>query len=533
MTLSKNQWLIALSIIFLSSQSFAMSIVGSLTYEDVPSTSSGLDYGASVYKPIRGATVQALNSNGDIIGSTQSYDNGIYVINSLPSNTDIRIRVLAEVVQNGTASWNIQVKDNVTRSFFVTPALYTLDGNLTSSGSLSTQIRDLVAHSGWTGSGYGNTRDAAPFAILDTFYEGVLQLENIKSDINVPDLTVYWSEDNVKGNGLRQWGFIGTSHYSSSSSSIYILGDEDQDTDEYDDFVLLHEFGHHLSATLARDDHPGGSHQYTSREDFRLVFSEAWAHVFAGFVIGSSVFLDSIGNNQAGVYSFNMEDNRTVGWFEEGTVTSLIWDYFDSNNDSDDSLSLGYRTLLDTLMDSNFKDTIAFTGIHPFLFELRNQVASAQIGALDTMATSRNISSTNPYALSETNDGMNPDALPLYNIVTPGTSTSFCSNEASKISFNTRNFVLFFASLPGTYAFDFQQTQGTGGVGGNTNSVKLYHYGEYVSAMNWSATTSTHTWTTTLNSAGFYVLEVWRVRNEDSNANNGGRTCFNFNGNLI
>jgi len=54
-------------------------ISGKVTFDRVPHTAaSGLDYNNSFEAPIRGATIEAINTSGDIIASTRSNAQGQY-----------------------------------------------------------------------------------------------------------------------------------------------------------------------------------------------------------------------------------------------------------------------------------------------------------------------------------------------------------------------------------------------------------------------------------------------------------------------
>jgi hypothetical protein len=52
-------------------------------------------------------------------------------------------------------------------------------------------------------------------------------------------------------------GHIGTSHW--NGSALYILGKADVDTDEFDDHVIVHEWGHYFESTLPSIEASAGS----------------------------------------------------------------------------------------------------------------------------------------------------------------------------------------------------------------------------------------------------------------------------------
>ena len=135
---------------------------------------------------------------------------------------------------------------------------YVLEGGLVSSGNNATQVRNLRAGSGWANGSYSQTRAAAPF-ILDSIYDGLNLVASADPSLNLPELHVRWSENNVSATGNYALGFIGSSMYSSYDNTIYILGKENNDTDEYDRGVIQHELGHFIEDKLSRSESLGGA----------------------------------------------------------------------------------------------------------------------------------------------------------------------------------------------------------------------------------------------------------------------------------
>ena len=116
-------------------------------------------------------------------------------------------------------------------------------GSLASTGNRAAQNRDLHAAHGWTGQSYGETRSAAPFAILDNIYTAIQSFAAVDPNIDFPELEVHWSTRNRSAFGNLSDGSIGSSayHRDGDSGSIFILGQENVDTDEYDQHIIIHE----------------------------------------------------------------------------------------------------------------------------------------------------------------------------------------------------------------------------------------------------------------------------------------------------
>jgi len=88
-----------------------------------------------------------------------------------------------------------------------------------------------------------------------------------------------------------------TSYYSIKSKRLFISGGQlgnisMANTDHFDDFAIVHEYGHFLEDFCGQWTSPGGNHTLTSRIDPRLAWSEAWANYIATQVLNAK--LDSI-----------------------------------------------------------------------------------------------------------------------------------------------------------------------------------------------------------------------------------------------
>ena len=121
-----------------------VGISGTVTFEDVPASSvtDGLNFNAITNAPVRGVTVEALGTDGNVLATGQTDSNGGYSL-SVPNNTSIAIRVSAEMIQTTGTTWNVRVQDNTNND-----ALYAFQGSFTSSGTTNS-IRNLNADSGW------------------------------------------------------------------------------------------------------------------------------------------------------------------------------------------------------------------------------------------------------------------------------------------------------------------------------------------------------------------------------------------------
>jgi hypothetical protein len=411
-------------------------ISGAVTFDFVPPSpaGNGLDYAATVAAPARGVAIQLIDAgNGTtVLASTTTDASGRYSLDA-PAQRRSFLRVRAEMMRTGTPAWHFRVVDN-TRG----DALYALDGSSFNTGSAD-QIRNLNAASGWDGASYSDPRAAAPFSIIDTVYQSVQLVLSADPDAIFPPLDLHWSENNVPATGAIEDGLITTTFYSETigGGGIFILGQADNDTDEYDQHVIAHEWGHYFEFNLSRSDSIGGAHGPADQLDFRLAYGEGFGNAFAAMVKNDSVYRDSFGLGQAGAFSFDVEGEDAFwpaaveGWFSEGSVQEILWDLFDSAADiPEDTLSLGFAPLYEVLTDQQIT-TRALTGIFTVLAALKAQLP-ARAAEIDALAGVESISPiVDEYGSGEGNSGSpaNADVLPIYRTLSiPGGPVEVCSN---------------------------------------------------------------------------------------------------------
>src|SRR5690606_26346255 len=160
-------------------------------------------------------------------------------------------------------------------------------------------VRDLHAPSGWGGSSYTGPRAAAPFAILDVIYDAVQLVLAAAPEVEFPPLAIHWSPANVPSFGSDgapdiDSGQIGSSFFV-PSLGIYLLGAENQDTDEYDRHVIAHEWGHYFEHSFSRSDSIGGPHTRGDHLDMRVAFGEGFGNALAAMITGDSIYRDVVG----------------------------------------------------------------------------------------------------------------------------------------------------------------------------------------------------------------------------------------------
>lgn len=176
----------------------------------------------------------------------------------------------------------------------------------------------------------------------------------------LPPFFCYWDR------GITtNWSFYsGERPAGSGRYTIELLGGEpDQqvttDTDEHDEGIILHEFGHFVMDVLSSDSSHGGSHPRGFLIDPGLAWEEGRATWFATVVLGIPWYQDTIGIEPSGELRVHHDVERgdlseVKGLGSEAGVTEILWDLSDGvpgQPDIDsDGVALGPAGVLDAMM---------------------------------------------------------------------------------------------------------------------------------------------------------------------------------------
>lgn len=440
----------------------ASSLKGQVTFERVPVNVTGLVYEEGRRDPARYILVQAVNQSGGVIASSLTDSKGQYEL-MVPENQSLAVRAMAQMdvaslwvqsLSDSERRW-VLVEDNTADS-----ARYAIQGSFATLAESAERL--LHAPSGWTGSGYGASRQAAPFAILDTLYNALNTLGRANAPLSTAPIRVRWSKDNRAVSGDVTQGEIGTSHYNSEAGGLYILGAENSDTDEYDEHVILHEFAHCLEDRLGRLDSMGGAHSLSEPLDMRLAFSEGWATALSALFLEKPLYLDSQGTNQRRVGAVNVDNQQLgrTGWFNESTVQALFYDIGDSTSPDDDTVSLDLSALMSAYWETT-QNLAPLMSSHPLLFALKQRHPS-QANQLDQLYNNFEITADDLWGENETNSGGLSNTLPIYDVLTEVDAKRSCITRDSSANNKLGNRRLFRTSVDVSGAYDWRAEQKTG-----------------------------------------------------------------------
>jgi len=411
-------------------------------------TCFGLDFPNTVVMPIRAATVQLLDASDNVLAQMALGDDGSYSFDNIAANTDVRIRVRAELKRGGAPNWDVEVRDNVDTSPtpppLATRPLYVAQWAIFNTGVTNISDADFTAMTGWDSATSSYTSDtdrvAAPFAILDTIYTGMQLVLGVDATASFAPLDAFWSVNNTRTSGSStnvDIGEIGGSFYNGGIDSLFLVGDALVDTGEFDFYVTLHEWGHYFEDNFSRSDSVGGRHVIGELIEARVSFGEGWATAVAAMATGDPMACNTGAASGAGSWGFNVEtfNGGPQGWYNELSVAGLILDLFDTNNDGVDNNSIGFTPIYD-VMTGPQTTTEAFTTLFSFSTLLRPNLTPTEQGFLDSLLDTENIETAglDIWATTQNNINVAPnnerEVLPLYtDYAADGSTFNICTNS--------------------------------------------------------------------------------------------------------
>ena len=483
-----------------------ITLSGTVLFEDVPviTAFSGakLDYGEIWLKPVREAEMYVeCGDQTEVFAESVTGTDGRFSV-TIPDGVEVRVVVRAKTVRSGGPTWNVKVVDNTDGQ-----AVWTLMGERFAVGSSDRDI-EVVAGAGWGGASYTGERIGGAFSIYDTVYNAMQMVRVANPTATFAPLVLNWSPNNTvscnDGTAPYANGCVGTSFFTTSKAKdgsivreIYILGKEDSDTDEYDDSVVAHEWGHYYEDWFSRSDSVGGRHQGDDALDIRVAFGEGWGNAVSGMITGEEFYRDTQGDNQGSGFDLGLEFQETNhdGWWNETSVQLILFDLFDSNPDMSDSanVSLGFGPLHDVLVNEQ-RSTEAFTSIFSMARYMVLKANGLSQADMDALLSDHNIApitdiygegraNTHP-SYFDSSEYSDPVYLDLNSAVNTGSVQQVCVNKAAGEynKLGNRRFGYFTPNDPGTYRFKLDGELEGGGVAGSDPDMYLFDNGTVANA---------------------------------------------------
>jgi hypothetical protein len=294
---------------------------GTVLFEKVPASATGLRLDAPVRTPAAGVRVEVVASpSRRVLGSGFTDATGAYGISvELRGRQAVFVRALAQT-ENATV---VRVGDR-------------MEFAMVAPTATATPRRAVTTHLLATDS----SRIAGAFNIATTIARANALVQSAQPDVALPRVEIRWDTAYVGGTFFRE-----------SESAVFINGKRGEDSDEYDDHVIAHEYGHFLMAAFSSDPSPGGDHGFGERLDPRLAWSEGWGNFFGAATTGASRYIDTgvIRGKQGVLLQMDLEvdapKDDVAGIWSEHSVGSALWDWFDAAGEEGDSVALGFPPL--------------------------------------------------------------------------------------------------------------------------------------------------------------------------------------------
>ena len=528
----------------------ASTITGQLLFERVNLSAAagrGLDYTNITQQPSRGVVVEAVRASGGscsdtIVDATLTDGAGHYgLVVAAGQSVCIRARAQMASAITSAASWSFNVTDN-TRS---NSPYYLMLSSTPVVAPVS--LGGRVATSGWNSSTeqYDSPRAAAPFAILDTACDTLDTVLQRNSAISLSELNIRWSENNKTLEGDLALGEIGGPFYSlfritrngflTFSHNIFLLGDADADTDEYDQHVIAHEIAHFISQDQARSDSVGGSHGINDLLDMSVAFDEGFASAFSGIALAGvisdpALYRDTDGVGQQRSFSFYLDRRfgSHAGWYSESSVHNFVYNAFDANNGGADSVSLGFEPIYKAWMDQ--RNTDASVSLFSFINSLKSRVDPGQVFGLDMLAAAENLELVNDDFGSNEDPTNNPeismlaDVDPIYLTLSVGTpAVAVCSNPQGQRQNGISVYRRLVLNIPTTRSYTFTLSPQDSG------KPKLIVERRGTPVISDQQPTAGAVLSTRANlSAGDYVVRIADIDNASADEGSIATRCFNL-----
>lgn len=398
----------------------ANSVKGQVTFERPAINANGaLSYSRIMELAARGVLVQLLDAdNGNIeLASTATDASGIYTFSGVQPGRRVIVRVSTQIARNRAAGstgprYNIMLRDN-TRSGTEKP-LYTME-----TVSFTTQaggnVLPLKATLGFNSKGQQTgSRISAPYAILDVVYNAVSKIVETNRNVTLKDVNIYWSANNLKEENTsveeKMAGKIGTSHFEESAAypGVFVLGQVNMDTDEFDSGVVGHEFGHYLQEAASYSDSPGWNHEDKDYKDPSLAYGEGFGTAIGGLLSKSYFYSDPQcldgTKDCTNLYTDSELENQAVGSVTDlnnlpkvgnpnGFYSEISVGYLLYKLGKDYGFTPFWKTL--SAMAQGYESATVFN----FLNQYVGQQSSVSRAQLQTIANVANIKTTDPLGI--------------------------------------------------------------------------------------------------------------------------------------
>lgn len=312
------------------------TISGRIRYENRIFNETGTGQpNATEFKPVRFAKIEIIrDADGSPLGTSETKADGTYALR-IENVFNDRIRLKCFTQQDNANYKIIVLPGDPEPAYFSLSDVKTVDVD-----NLAIDF-DISQASG----------NAGAFNIFDTLIQGSDKVKELSGSAP-PLIRVYWQKGVALGTGYN--------------NNIIELNGSSDDADEYDDCVILHEYGHFIADKYSYNKSPAEAHQANdTNQDIRLSWSEGWATYYMGMTRNSALYIDTDKDDE-GNFRYRTLNIETLyhsrygslltiatGQDTEVAVSSILWDIYDSADDTGDTLTLGAQSIWNVFRSFN------------------------------------------------------------------------------------------------------------------------------------------------------------------------------------
>jgi hypothetical protein len=310
------------------------SVRGTVTYEDRPYDASGFA-AATVVRPARTVVVELVDAlTGERLAESVTDGEGRFVFPAPGGTRQLQVRALSAGVVEGL---EVEVRDRGRA-----PKVYLLRSAPFAAADAANVV--LLARAADPIGGAMN--------IVDVTGEAFRLVRRHTAD-TAPALRFSWQQGSPFGCG------------SCYVSGTIQLGGGSDDTDEYDDDIILHEISHYIVHRFSADASTGGAHRDRLVPPV-LAYGEGLGYFLASLIRTDPTMVDTFAdavrfidyeavtlNGQSLDDFYGTTDGTVRGNQREELVAAILWDAFDPPSDAEpfDTVALGEAAIMRVLLE--------------------------------------------------------------------------------------------------------------------------------------------------------------------------------------
>lgn len=326
----------------------SVNLTGAANYQALTYNTSGAFNGLSDIspnRPIRFAEVEVLDSSGNLVQCGHTDANGQFSL-SVPTSSsthtikvnsrgnNAQINTSVKMCPEENIFYSVSTTSTLTQDTAVSLPVAAVNDNELSGGAFN--IYDQIVKANEFLRSQVGSACPAPYTDCTVFTVA-------------PKVDVYW-EKGFNPNAYFGAYNSGSSFYLKGHKRLFLLGGingntDHEDTDHFDNSVILHEYAHFLEDVYSKSDSPGGAHSANAVIDPRLAWSEGFANFFQAAVTGEHYYIDTAGNFNGTANGFKIDlENQTGGYidkplnpsegnFREFSITRFLIDLIDTASD--------------------------------------------------------------------------------------------------------------------------------------------------------------------------------------------------------